>query len=66
MAGCSAGWFTADVDTPAPDYKSDIAFGDSGTVTVTVTMPAIAVNQDACKGAAPDIILDVDPGRVPK
>jgi hypothetical protein len=61
VTGCLASWFGAVAQAPVPAVGSTIApFGTASDVVV-VTMPAnTTVNQDACKGATPDITLSID------
>jgi hypothetical protein len=58
IAGCTASWFAPTVESD-PSAGDEIAPDGTATVTVTVTLSAEDVNQDACEGASPDILLSV-------
>lgn len=63
VGNCYANWFNASIATPAtddPGINTEIGGGKSTKVTVTVTMPADANdNQTACAGKSPDITLNI-------
>lgn len=58
IPGCLATWFTPTVSSD-PGLGTSIAGGGSVNVQVTVTMPNLAVNQNACQGKTPDVSLSI-------
>jgi len=66
VAGCLASWFTPTLGTPTPAYGTTVA-PTTGTysIPVNVTMSNAVdgsgngINQDACKGATPEVHLAV-------
>ena len=59
IPGCLASWFQAEVSLD-PGLHTNIAGGTSVPVTVTVTMPTDATdNQDPCQGKTPDVNLAI-------
>ena len=66
VPGCLASWFTPSLGTASPAYGTSVA-PTTGTysIPVNVTMSNAVdgsgngINQDACKGAAPDVTLTV-------
>jgi len=61
VTGCLQSWFTAPViDAPALGYGHNLDVGASDTVDVHISLTNTpTVNQDACKGATPDVTLTV-------
>jgi hypothetical protein len=60
VVGCLASWFTPTVGTPTPGFSTNVA--PSGTIAIPVQVVMTdtpAVNQDACKGASPEVDLTI-------
>lgn len=55
VPGCLASWFTV---TNTPPAATDLAGGASTTGSLTVTMPDVNTNQNACQGVTPDITIN--------
>jgi hypothetical protein len=59
VTGCLASWFDAAV-TNDPRINTDVNSGGSVQVTVKVTMPSDATDdQNACEGASPEVTLSI-------
>jgi hypothetical protein len=59
VTGCLASWFSTKV-TSDPGAGTNVGGGDTVQVTVKVTMPSDATdNQDACENATPDVTLSI-------
>jgi hypothetical protein len=56
VEGCLVSWFVVD-NTGAPTTPASLAGGASVTGSATVTMSDPGVNQNACQGVSPQIIV---------
>lgn len=60
VPGCLASWFNAPtLGATTPAYGTSVAAGGTYTIPVSLTMKDSGTNQDACKGAAPDVKVSV-------